>query len=142
MILSILLGGAVAAACVAARWKLDRPGREDSEHFGGRVKLTGLRNHGSAFGLLKLTANQLSAISAAVLAWSLTLWRQSRIGCALVLGGGLSNLWERVMHGGVYDYIQFPKAPEKVRRYVFNLADFAIFFGVIAVALGGRKKEK
>ena len=142
MILSILLGGAVAAACVVVRWYLDRPGRADSEHFGGWAKLTGLRNHGSAFGLLKLTANQLSAISAAVLAWSLTLWRQSRIGCALVLGGGLSNLWERVMHGGVYDYIQFPKAPEKVRRYVFNLADFAIFFGAIAIFMGSRKKRR
>jgi len=58
-----------------------------------------------------------------------------------VLGGGLSNLWERVMHGGVYDYLQFPKAPEKLRRYVFNLADLAILFGVIAVALGGRRKK-
>lgn len=142
MIVSILLGGAVAAACVAVRWYLDRPERQDSEHFGGLLKLTGLRNCGSAFGLLRLTANQLSVLSAALLAWSLTLWRESRIGCALVLGGGLSNLWERVMHGSVYDYIQFPKAPEKLRRYVFNLADLAIFFGVIAVVLGGRKKKR
>ena len=141
MIISILLGGAVACACVAVRWQLDRPERQDSEHFGGIVKLTGLRNCGSAFGLLRLTAKQLSVLSAALLAWSLTLWRESRIGCALVLGGGLSNLWERVMHGGVYDYLQFPKAPKKLRRYVFNLADLAILVGAIAVALGGRKKK-
>ena len=141
MIISILLGGAVAFACVAVRWQLDRPERQDSDHFGGILKLTGLRNRGSAFGLLRLTAKQLSVLSAALLAWSLTLWRESRIGCARVLGGGLSNLWERVMHGSVYDYLQFPKAPEKLRRYVFNLADLAILFGVIAVALGGRRKK-
>lgn len=141
MIISILLGGAVACACVAVRWQLDRPERQDSEHFGGIVKLTGLRNGGSAFGLLRLTAKQLSVLSAGLLAWSLTLWRESRIGCALVLGGGLSNLWERVMHGSVYDYLQFPKAPKKLRQYVFNLADLAILAGVIAMALGGRKKK-
>ena len=141
MIISILLGGAVACACVAVRWQLDRPERQDSEHFGGIVKLTGLRNCGSAFGLLRLTAKQLSVLSAGLLAWSLTLWRESRIGCALVLGGGLSNLWERVMHGSVYDYLQFPKAPKKLQQYVFNLADLAILAGVIAMALGGRKKK-
>ena len=141
MIISILLGGAVAAACVAVRWQLDRPERQDSEHFGGILKLTGLRNCGSAFGLLRLTAKQLSVLSAGLLVWSLTLWRESRIGCALVLGGGLSNLWERVMHGSVYDYLQFPKAPKKLRRYVFNLADLAILLGSIAVVLGGRKKK-
>ena len=141
MIISILLGGAVACACVAVRWQLDRPERQDSEHFGGIVKLTGLRNCGSAFGLLRLTAKQLSVLSAGLLAWSLTLWRESRVGCALVLGGGLSNLWERVMHGSVYDYLQFPKAPKKLRQYVFNLADLAILAGVIAMALGGRKKK-
>lgn len=141
MIISILLGGAVAAACVAVRWRLDRPERQDSQHFGGIVKLTGLRNCGSAFGLLRLTAKQLSVLSAGLLAWSLTLWRESRIGCALVLGGGLSNLWERVMHGSVYDYLQFPRAPKKLRQYVFNLADLAILLGAIAVALGSRKKK-
>ena len=141
MIGSVLLGGAIAAACTVARWKLDRPERQDSEHFGGILRLTGLRNHGSAFGLLRLTVKQLSVLSAALLAWSLTLSRESRIGCALVLGGGLSNLWERVMHGSVYDYIQFPKAPEKVRKYVFNLADLAVFGGVLCILLGKRRKR-
>ena len=57
----------------------------------------------------------------------------------LVLGGGLSNLLERLLHGKVYDYIQFPKAPGKLKRHVYNLADFAILLGGISLLF--RKKK-
>ena len=55
------------------------------------------------------------------------------------MGGGLSNLAERVRYSRVYDYIQFPKAPVPLRRYVFNLADFSILAGGAAL-LASRKK--
>ena len=45
------------------------------------------------------------------------------LGCAMLLGGGISNLYERLSGKGVFDYIQFPKAPGRLRKYVFNLAD-------------------
>ena len=56
-----------------------------------------------------------------------------------MLGGGLSNLMERLLHGKVYDYLQFPKAPGRLKRYVYNLADFAILLGGIGLLL--RKKK-
>lgn len=49
-----------------------------------------------------------------------------------------SNLWERLCHGRVFDYVHFPKAPGPLRHYVFNLADFAILAGVLALL---RKKH-
>jgi len=58
---------------------------------------------------------------------------------APVLGGGLSNLWERLRRGAVYDYVQFPKLP-KIGRYVWNLADLAILIGGLLLALLERKK--
>ena len=48
-------------------------------------------------------------------------------------GGGASNLFERLRHGGVLDYIRFPGLPGKLGKLVFNPADFGIFVGVLAV---------
>ena len=142
MLLTMCIAGVSASACTVARWFLDRPGRRDSSHWGGRVQLTGLRNHGSAFGLLRLNIHQLAALSAVLMAGALPLRKDSRLGCGLLLGGGISNLWERVRHGSVYDYVRFPKAPEPVRRYVFNLADFSIFLGAAKILLGKRRKQR
>ena len=58
---------------------------------------------------------------------------------SLVLGGGLSNLLERLRHGKVYDYLAFPKAPKPVNRYVYNLADIAILIGGLLWS-GGKKR--
>ena len=76
------------------------------------------------------------------MAGALPLRKDSRLGCGLLLGGGISNLWERVRHGSVYDYVRFPKAPEPVRRYVFNLEDFSIFLGEAKILLGKRRKQR
>ena len=138
----ILLTGAVVFGCQCARWYLEREDRKESEHLGGRIRLTALRNDGSAFGLLPIKGGALAALSAAVMALCVWLYRGCRLGCALLLGGGISNLWERVRHGSVFDYIVFPKASEKLRRYVFNLADIAIFLGAIAIVLGTRKRKE
>ncbi|WP_300638328.1 signal peptidase II, partial [uncultured Oscillibacter sp.] len=58
----------------------------------------------------------------------------------LVAGGGLSNLWERLRRGRVYDYLRFPKAPGPLGRYVYNLADLAIFLGAAGLLLGRRRR--
>ena len=42
---------AVLFACTAARRALCRPGRRETVHWGGRVRLTALWNGGGAFGL-------------------------------------------------------------------------------------------
>ena len=142
MLLTMCIAGASASASTAARWYLDRTSRRESSHLGGCIHLTGLRNHGSAFGLLRLDSRQLAVLSAALMAGALPLRKSSRTGCGLLLGGGISNLWERVRHGSVYDYVRFPKAPEPVCRYVFNLADFSIFLGAAGILRGKRRKQR
>ena len=130
-----------AAGCALVRRYLDRTSRREREWGGGRVRFTTLWNHGGAFGL-PLRGRPLMALSAAALAGLLPMARRSRLGVGLLLGGGLSNLWERVRHGRVYDYMQFPKAPGPLRRYVFNLADAAILAGGVLVLLGRAKERK
>ena len=128
---TILTGLATFGACNAARWYLDRSSRTDETFIGGHVKLTKLWNEGAAFNL-KISREVLMSLSGAVLG---TVWTQRKrfpVGAGLVLGGGLSNLMERVLYGKVYDYVRFPKAPSKLKKYVFNLADFAILTGGIA----------
>ena len=126
------------AACQAAREKLDNPARQDAEYAEGRVKLTALRNEGAAFGL-PIPRKAVLGISAAALALLWTQRKKAPLAAGLVLGGGLSNLLERVKNGAVYDYVQFPKAPKKLRDYVFNLADFAVFAGAVGLLLRGKR---
>ena len=124
--------------CIAARWYLNRTSRRDSEYAGGRVKLRSLWNEGAAFGL----GIRFEAVAASFAALG-ALWTQrkrSPVGVGLMMGGGLSNLLERLRQGKVYDYIQFPKAPGRIKQYIFNLADFAILLG--GLCLSARKKKR
>ena len=61
------------------------------------------------------------------------------IGLALILGGGFSNLADRLRKGSVTDYLRFPRFPvKKIRNLVFNLGDLCIFVGILLLSL--RKK--
>ena len=135
-----LIAAAVFACAAMARWYLDRSSRRDSRHFRSLVELTAVWNRGAAFSL-PIPRRVVELCSIPALLAALALGRRSRLGAGLILGGGLSNLWERLRHGRVYDYVRFPKAPGKLKQYVFNLADFAIFLGAALVLLGhGRKR--
>ena len=136
--LTTWIAGMTLGGCTAARWYLDRTSRRDSEHAGGWIKLKTLWNEGAAFGL-PVKPSALTAASASFLTLLWTRRKEHPVGTGLVLGGGLSNLMERLLHGRVYDYIQFPKAPGRLKRYVYNLADLAILLGGIGLLL--RKKK-
>ena len=137
--LTLLIACLTLGGCTAARWYLNRTSRRDSEYAGGRVKLRSLWNEGAAFGL----GIRFEAVVAASFAALGALWTQrkrSPVGVGLILGGGLSNLLERLRAGKVYDYVQFPKAPGRIKQYIFNLADFAILLG--GLCLSARKKNR
>jgi len=54
-----------------------------------------------------------------------------RIGLALLIGGALGNLVDRIMVGQVLDFIETP-----LRSGIFNVADVAINLGMIIILLG------
>ena len=100
--------GAISAAlatmggCTAVRCIMDCPGRREAEYCHGRVRLRLFWNEGAAFSL-PLPPKLLPAASGAMLG---ALWHQRKrapIGVGLLLGGGLSNLYERVWRGRVRD---------------------------------------
>lgn len=137
--ITLLTAALTLTACTLARWYLERPGRRERSALGGRMKLTALWNRGAAFGL-PLGREALMVLSALVLGVTVLFRRRSPFGAGLVLGGGLSNLWERLRYGKVLDYLRFPAAPGKLKKYVYNLADLALFLGALWLALFPREK--
>lgn len=132
--LTTVTAAATSAACTAARWYLDRSSRKEREYVGGHVRMTELRNEGAAFNA-PIRREFLPAASAAAMTLLWTKRKEAPVAAGLILGGGMSNLWERLCHGTVYDYLEFPKAPGRARRYVYNLADLAIFAGAAGILL-------
>ena len=66
----------------------------------------------------------------------------ARLGAGLALGGGAANLYERLRHKRVLDYLRFPRLPGRGKALVFNAADFAIFAGLLLLLLGGGRRGK
>lgn len=50
-----------------------------------------------------------------------------KFGTALMAGGGLSNLWDRIRKGYVVDY--FTVNAGKLKKVIFNISDWMIFIG-------------
>lgn len=117
---------------------------------GQRVRLTGWLNlvlgynRGAAFGFLSHAAGWqnllFSAIAVAMTVFIVvTLWRlprnQASLGwaLALVLGGAIGNLLDRVRLGHVVDFIDFHIG--HWHWYTFNVADSAISIGAVLLAL-------
>jgi signal peptidase II len=105
----------------------------------GFFRITHVENRGAAFGLFadspsqwKLAMLVLFSIVALVVVSAL-LWRNSHsmtttgVGLALILGGALGNLWDRLLNGRVVDFLLF-----YIGQYqwpAFNVADSAIVVG-------------
>jgi signal peptidase II len=97
-------------------------------------------NKGVSYGWFPATGPLGTALlalfsTAAVAALGWWLWQAGRnsltIGLGLVIGGALGNLVDRLVYGQVADFFHFHGLGYD--WYVFNVADAAITFGVIAL---------
>jgi len=102
-------------------------------------RITHVENRGAAFGLFadspsewKIAVLVLFSVVALVIVSAL-LWRNSHamsttgVGLALILGGAIGNLWDRLVSGKVVDFLLF-----YIGQYqwpAFNVADSAIVIG-------------
>ncbi len=105
----------------------------------GFFRLTHVQNRGAAFGLFsespaswKVAMLVLFSLVALVVVSAL-LWKNSHtmsstgVGLALILGGALGNLWDRVLAGHVVDFLLFYLG--SYQWPAFNVADTAIVIG-------------
>jgi Lipoprotein signal peptidase len=67
----------------------------------------------------------------------------AKISGALMFGGAMSNLYDRMVRGYVVDYVSIKTKWEKMGKVVFNIADVCIFLGGIGLILfQGKAKRK
>ena len=102
----------------------------------GFFHLTYIRNTGGAFGIMRNSTNLFIVISVIVIIFIIYfLFKEKNkdalilVFSALVLGGALSNLIDRIRLGYVIDFLDFLVWP------VFNIADAAISIGVALLVL-------
>lgn len=102
-------------------------------------------NRGIAFGLLDTWSMPLLALVAAATigAFAYWFWRETRptprIALALILGGAVANLADRLLRGGVTDFLDFHALG--FHWPAFNLADSALTVGVIALLGDGIRRR-
>ena len=58
---------------------------------------------------------------------------------ALILGGGLSNLTDRIRRGYVVDYFSLPIKP--IRHVIMNIGDLGIFLGCLLMTIAGMAED-
>jgi signal peptidase II len=109
----------------------------------GVINLTYVRNTGVAFGLFPDQRLFLVLIGIAVCAVVVYFYVNAKreevlfkTYLAMIMGGSLGNLYDRVFFGHVIDYIDFRVFP------VFNFADIAINLGVFLIILDIFLKRK
>ncbi len=103
----------------------------------GLLSIQETYNRGIAFGMLQgigpLVGWLTIAIVAGMFIYLLRLPKGEtmiKVGLALVIGGAMGNLIDRVIVGQVLDFIETP-----LRSGIFNVADVAINLGMILVLL-------
>lgn len=125
-------------------------------YFGEPVEVTPFLNwtldynYGAAFGFLNKSGGWQRwffiliavVVCAVIVAWLMKLPRKNNFqafALSLILGGALGNLWDRIFHSYVIDFIYFHIAAWHFA--IFNLADAAVTIGAILFALTFFSKE-
>lgn len=119
---------------------------------GGKILLYKNHNPGFPFGFLKEKAEIVRMIPLALisflggmLAWMMTKKGNmiEKLSLSLVIGGAISNLYDRLARGYVVDYFSFQFG--RLKKVVFNLGDMFIFLGAMILliwSLVGSVKER
>ncbi len=107
----------------------------------GFFRITHVQNRGAAFGLFADSPSQWKVAvlilfsCVALLVVSRLLWKNSHslsatgVALALILGGAVGNLWDRLRDGFVVDYLDFHLG--SYHWPAFNVADSAIVVGAL-----------
>ena len=139
---NFIFAAVVAADQVAKFWAVHWLAPRGSVSLLGNVaRLTFVRNRGAAFGLLPGNLWLLvvaSVVALLVVAYALVVLppgrRRERVALALVAGGAVGNLVDRLRMGQVVDFLDVGIG-ETYRWPTFNVADSAVSVGIILLLL-------
>lgn len=116
-------------------YRLKERGREQITPF---LDFAFVLNRGVSYGLLPGAGQWLLTVFAVLTSAGLWIWvakagtnRLMAASLGLIIGGALGNALDRVLHGGVVDYVLLHAFG--FEWYVFNIADAAIVAGVLGL---------
>lgn len=113
---------------------------DPEEILGGKIIVRKIYNRGAFMNFMDHKQRLVSKISVAL---TLILsgfyvfilfkkgWHGLKLALSLILGGALSNTYDRVMHNYVVDYFSFNTKIKSIKKIVFNISDMFIFLGAI-----------
>lgn len=136
----IILIVLLAAGDLGLKWLIDR---QESEHFprplkhsGGRILLYRHHNAGFPFGFLQKYGAVVRTVPlvivsglAGVLCYLIPKKgrRLEKLSLGILIGGALSNLYDRLVKRYVVDYFSFQFGC--LKKVIFNLGDLFVFLG-------------
>lgn len=112
------------------------------DHTGGKIKLYRNHNRGFCFeilkhrpGLVRQLPLCLTSAAGGILCFLSAQkgYRAEKAGYALVLAGGLSNLYDRLKRGYVVDYFSIQAGI--LKKVVLNLGDLCIAAGAVILTV-------
>lgn len=129
---------------VTKQWIVEQYSLGMSDRITGFFNLVHVHNYGAAFSFLNNEGGWqrwgfsvfAAVISLIIIVWIVRLSPQQRLeGCALalILGGALGNLYDRVVLGYVIDFLDFHWSGWHFPA--FNVADSGITLGAILIIL-------
>jgi signal peptidase II len=131
--LGLVAAAAVTADQVTKHVVTSTVALDDSVHVLGPLSIHHVQNTGIAFGLFAGATAIVAVVTAAAIVWMLAFFARSAArhpvlpaAFGLVIGGSLSNLFDRVRLGHVTDFIDVDWWTFRI----FNLADSFIVVGV------------
>lgn len=130
--------GAFAADRIGKMWASNFLSEYGATRINSLLTIRETYNRGLALGLLQGLGPLVGWLSILILVglsfYVARLPRQAhlmRIGLAMIIGGALGNMVDRITSGQVLDFIQTPLLPS-----VFNVADVMINLGMLLVLAG------
>lgn len=115
--------------------------------LGDFFRITYSTNTGAAFGIFADAGDLLTVLALVIVAVLLYYYARipahgwpTRWGVALVIGGALGNVIDRLRHGHVTDFINY--AIPDLFSNVSNIADHAIVIGVIIIIADSVRLER
>jgi len=101
------------------------------------LHLVSVRNEGAAFGLFKGFGNipfiLISLIAVIVVIVLLIRGKEDRFGLALILGGAIGNMIDRITLGSVTDFVDVFAG--RLHWPAFNVADSALTIGLVVMVV-------
>jgi len=116
------------------------------EHRGECISFILVYNYGVAFSMFSFLEGNLKYIQIVIMLVGIIylivnkdVFKLYYIPTALILAGGISNIYDRFLHGGVVDYVYWHCGFDFA---VFNFADVIIDIGVVLILLINYKDSK